>query len=117
MCAARLHLWHIWCRISVSNLLCGLRVAPRAAVQRSDRAGRWPDTRAVLSADRMVMADVIVTDVGCDSSLTAGSAREMGAAAEKTVRAKHNALGCLALEEDSNFVALAHESHRRLSKV
>ena len=65
----------------------------------------------MLGADRMVVANVAVTNACSASALAAGLARNTGKAAAVAARAKHNALGGIALADGSDFVPLAHESH------
>ena len=77
---------------------------------------RRGDISVVLGADRMVMADVVVTDACSASALAAGSARNTGKAAAVAARAKHNALDGIALADGNDFVPLAHESHGRMGK-
>jgi len=74
------------------------------------------DIGAVLGPDRMVMADVVVTDACSSTALRRKSAQETGAAAAQAAKGKHDALGGLALADGNDFVALAHESHGRLGR-
>jgi hypothetical protein len=74
------------------------------------------DICAVLSADRMVVADVVVADPCCATALARGAARTTGKAAAVAAKAKHEDLGGLALADGNDFVALAHESHGRMGK-
>ena len=77
---------------------------------------RRRDVSVVLGADRMVMADVVVTDACIASALAAGSARNTGKAAAVAAQAKRNALGGIALADGNDVVPLGHESHGRMGK-
>ena len=77
---------------------------------------RRDDVSVVLGADRMVMADVVVTDACIASALAAGSARNTGKAAAVAAQAKHNALGGIALADGNDVVPLGHEAHGRMGK-